>query len=139
MARGADTFETAQHEAAHIVVGVAVGLRLERATARPTRGAWGETWFAGEHRGLDTAFALMYAAGIAWDRALGLSDYGSSLDARYCRELVGKRGVEACTLAASAILATRGGIHARVTRALLEHDLTMAHVEALAKGEPWPE
>ena len=127
--------ETAQHEAAHVVVGCAVGLRLDRAAIGPWPGSrkskpcddamgWAEFF---EVRGDGTAQAIMIAAGIAWDRGLRFSPRFSSYDWRECNKIVrGRRSVEACVTAAAAILAGRMSVHARVTRALLERDLTAA-------------
>lgn len=127
--------ETAQHEAAHVVVGCALGLRLRLATVgaswdrkkgkRP-KPLEGFTDFF-ERRGDGTAQAIMLAAGVAWDRGLGIDPWYSGYDWQECRKIVrGVQSVEACVLAAAAMLARLGPVHARVTRALLEHDLTGA-------------
>lgn len=132
----------AQHESAHVVVGVALGLRLLRASVgRVREGKYvlaGYAWF--HSRGSDVrrreAWAMMYAAGIAWDRALGLPSVHSSLDLRELRKITsGRHGVETMVRAAGAMLAGLGPIHARVTRALLERDLSGSDLAAIARGE----
>lgn len=125
--------ETAQHEAAHVVVGVVLGLRFRRATITGNDPKWcGETDFAFV-RGDDTANAIMTAAGIAWDRGLRFPRVSYAEDLRWVRKIVGsgRRSVEACVTAAAAILAGRMAVHARVTRALLEGDITGADLERL--------
>lgn len=129
--------DTAQHEAAHVVVGVALGLRLREAVVGPSRmrglALDGYTWFPGA-RGVSWAITL--AAGVAWERAIHGDDAIALGDLRWLRRL-GHRGraVDALALAAGALLETRGAAHARVTRALLERDLTAADVGAIARGE----
>ncbi len=132
--------EIAQHEAAHVVVGVALGLRLREAVLRVEAlpGGWeghGYVLFRGVHGGRQReALALMYAAGCAWEEAVGggLSEG----DERLCRGLVtSARGVRVCVRAAGAMLAGLGAAHARVTRALLERDLTARDIATLARGE----
>jgi hypothetical protein len=122
------------HEAAHVVVGVALGLRLHSAVVKrwyegyTTRLGW--TWFP---RARGIADALISAAGVAWSNAtrdgLGIQDECD------LRELVnGTADWRTCVTAAAAILETRATAHARVVRALLEHDLTHADIERLARG-----
>lgn len=132
--------EIAQHEAAHVVVGVALGLRLREAVLRVETlpGGWeghGYVWFRGVHGGRQReALALMYAAGAAWDEAVG--GELSEADERLVRGLVSSaRGVRVCVHAAGAMLAGLGVAHARVTRALLERDLRGPDISALARGE----
>lgn len=123
----------AQHEAAHVVVGVALGCRLLRATiANPSPGNVGEAHFAsGPHE----ALLIMYAAGVAWERRFGdLAD--ASGDLACLRELgvAGNARVRALERAAWAVLASRPGVHSRVTRALLEQDLTAAEITRMVRG-----
>ena len=126
------------HEAAHVVVGVALGLRLRRAVVarEPLPGGrvgLGWVQFAGGVR-RRLAHAIMAAAGVAWERATG--GRGDYYDRRYARELVASgHDLESCVVAASALLATRGAAHAAVTRALLERDLGPRDIEAIARGE----
>jgi hypothetical protein len=127
--------QTAQHEAAHVVVGVALGLRVKRAALGERvhgRPSWvGYTLVTGHCR---TSWALTLAAGIAWDQGVG--DDTSAGDLAILRRL-GYRGraVDALARAAGALLETRGAAHARVTRALLERDLGAADIAAIARGE----
>lgn len=137
--------DVAQHEAAHVVVGVALGLRLGRAVVGPatlgTEELAGWCWFpAAQSKRRRETGAIMYAAGVAWDRSIGAPKASSSIDLRRVRELAsGKHGVETYVTAAAAILAGRTAAHALVTRALLEHDLGPSHIEAFARGELWVE
>jgi len=127
----------AQHEASHVVVGVRLGLRLKRATAAPSGGLLGYAWFP---RGHAHALALMYAAGVAWERECGTATWLAEGDVKLVRQYApGRGGLATCVRAAGAMLAALGGPHARVTRALLERDLTGADLEALARGERLPE
>lgn len=131
---------TAQHEAAHVVVGVALGLPLIEATALATYvegiPADGSTWFR-YSESERPALALMYAAGIAWEALAGRDLSGARYDRKAIRGLgYAPRGIRALTVAADAILRTRAGAHARVTRALLDRGrLTGADIYALAMGE----
>ncbi len=131
----------AQHEAAHVVVGVAMGLRLWRVTLVPeVRGGstWlGTTeWYQPMPREADL---LMMAAGVAWERRVGDLDHAAG-DLSILRRM-GVRGprapgrLRALERAAWAVLMSRAGLHARVTRALLERDLTGRDVAKLARGE----
>jgi len=122
------------HEAAHVVVGVALGLRLHSSVVRDwyanreARLAW--TWFPRAGRVADS---LVTAAGVAWSSATG--DGLEVLDARALRRVVPKRGdFLALVTAAGAMLESRATAHARVVRALIEHDLTHEDVERLARG-----
>jgi hypothetical protein len=129
----------AQHEAAHVVVGAALGLRLVRAEIAPADAPQWDgcaTFAVAPHHA--AAWALTLAAGIAWERAATgrRRPRGAALDARLLRELVpGRHAREAHVRAAAAMLATMGGVHARVTRALLERAVGAADVAALARGE----
>lgn len=132
--------ETAQHEAAHVVVGCAVGLRLRAAVVREE---WdphakitiaGAAYFCG--RAPREAWALMYAAGIAWDEMIGAPAWWHEIDERWARKHVnGPRGLIVVTRAATAMLAGLTREHARVTRALMERDLSGADIAAMARGE----
>lgn len=131
---GARPYGVVAHEAAHVVVGVALGLRLHSACVRAwyangtKRDAW--TWFPYTSPVSD---ALVTAAGVAWSNACG--DTLGYLDARALRGVAKKRrDFDAYVTAAAAILESRATAHARVVRALLEHDLTHADIERLAIG-----
>jgi hypothetical protein len=133
----ADRHATAAHEAAHVVVGVALGLRLRAATVTREilpdgRTLEGYAWFGGRNR---EAFALMYAAGVAWDRALRTPGYSHSWDATAARALCSSRaGYVAVVKASAALLAALKAPHTRVTEALLEGALTHADLDAIAAG-----
>lgn len=130
--------DTAQHEAAHVVVGVACGLRLRRGVIGYTRA--GSEHLAGythfQRGGPPEGWALMYAAGVAWDRTLAIDPFQSSRDYRLLRSCSwGTRGAEIWVRAATAMLAGLRSEHVRVTRALLERDVTGADIAALCRGE----
>lgn len=146
----------AKHEAAHVVVGVAVGLKLREAVIGV--GPWsgglvrlGYTWFPEPTDGRKEAFALMTAAGIAWDRKTGplspadlaaFASVGVEIkdamggDEPLLREYTsGKRGAEACIRAAGLMLNDLRVAHNRVARALLTRDLKGADIATIALGE----
>lgn len=130
----------AQHEAAHVVVGVALGLKLGRASALPWGDAEGYCWFPLPPGRRTWADAVTGAAGVAWERAVAPSvadaegvqchDWAELLAA-----VPSRHDAETCVRAAAALLTTLGGAHARVTRALLERDLGPDDIAALARGE----
>jgi hypothetical protein len=133
---------TAQHEAAHVVVGVALGLRLREACLRVT--AWPDgTWSAGHvtfPSGPREALAIMYAAGIAYERAARGRVVYYQPDLAELRAIVsGRAGERACIRAAAAILEARASAHEAVTRALLERDLRARDITCIARGEPLAE
>ena len=130
------SLEVAQHEAAHVVVGVALGLRLRKAVVGRTEDTDGElldgyAWFT--NHGAKLEYAVMYAAGVAWDQ-LTLSDYSSS-DAKLAVGLVGSRNLASCVKIARLLLASRVDIHTRITKALLEKDLNSRDIAAIARGK----
>lgn len=139
MAAEVRALDVAQHEAAHVVVGVALGLRLRRAVVGShwDAGEWllGYAWFAADDVTHREALSLMYAAGIAWDRSLRIHARSSSGDAAALRELVpGRHGRAAVVRAASALLGALTPEHARVTRALLEGDITGRDIARMCEG-----
>jgi hypothetical protein len=129
----ARVIEDAQHEAAHVVVGVALGLKLVRATAL-SEGAWlgGSTFMIGA--GDRYADLICTAAGVAWERRCGDLKHALS-DVAYLRRVgvKGTRPLRTLERAAWALLETRASVHARVTRALLEEDLDDRSVRALVR------
>ena len=131
----ARALDVAQHEAAHVVVGVSLGLILSRATALPKSGDYqGCTWFESQYN-RRSAFATMFAAGIAWDSALGLHPRWSSWDRKHVRDHCASRhDVYTHIRAAGALLTQLSAPHALVTRALLERDVTGADIARLARG-----
>ena len=125
------SLQDAQHEAAHVVVGVALGLRVERVVlgSEPEVTWRGSPW--PREAGL-----LMWAAGVAWERRCG-DLFHASYDLKDLRR-AGVRGnarIRALERAAWAVLMSRAGAHARVTRALLARDLVEADVRRLARCE----
>lgn len=128
------TAAIAMHEAAHVVVGVALGCKLHRAVvlgAPDGNGIAGWAWFPDAPPSADK---LITAAGVAWSDAT--NDGLDADDARELRKLVRykRRDFRVCVLAAQAILEARAPVHLLVTRALLEQDLTQVDIEALAAG-----
>lgn len=123
--------DVAQHEAAHVVVGVALGLRLRKAVVGRVAHMLGYAWFT--NHGSKTAHAVMYAAGVAWNHALGEH---SPADAKLCREQVKTDAdVRTCVRLAGDLLKSRGEAHKRVTLALLQRDLNSRDIAAIARGE----
>jgi len=122
----------AQHEAAHVVVGVALGLRLHLASALPADDCLGYAWFP--WGGSSLGHALCTAAGVAWEVAVGGDLHHADLaDLRRIQRSAS--GVRCAVRAAAALLTTLGPVHARVTRALLERDLRGQDIASLARGE----
>ncbi len=78
----------------------------------------------------------MYAAGIAFERSVRGHARSASGDLRLLREIYvcGAGRVRALETAARALLVTRSEVHARVTCALLERDLSGLDVARLARG-----
>lgn len=130
----------AQHEAAHVVVGLALGLRLRKASARPSIDSEGYCWFPLPPNRRVLAEAIMTAAGVAWERA---SNPGQADEDGYaCHDAIEARALvasdhdyETCVKTAGYILETRGAAHKQLARALLEQDLTGADIAALARGD----
>lgn len=131
-------YAVAQHEAAHVVVGVACGLRLKAAIvgARAGAGLDGVVLFRGGHHRHHEAWALMFAAGIAWDRIAGNPAWWSRCDRAALGEFTsGRCGAEVVVRAATAMLWGMRREHARVTGALMARDLRGEDIAALARGE----
>jgi hypothetical protein len=130
---------TSQHEAAHVVVGVALGLRLRRAVVgyRDDPELGPITGFAlFDKRGAAVPWAIMSAAGVYFEERRGVPS-AARLDLaelRYaCRGNTAR--MRAYIVSAGAILESRRAAWDAVTRALLERDITGADVERLARGE----
>lgn len=131
--------DVAQHEAAHVVVGVALGLKIREAVLKneDMGNGWiklGHVWF--DWRGQADALVLATAAGIAWDRAQGHRIWSSG-DPRILYELgvKSRRAIDVHVKAASALLTQLGIAHDRVSRALVERDIGGSDIEKLARGE----
>jgi hypothetical protein len=130
---------TAQHEAAHVVVGVALGLRLRAAAVGlqhwPAHG-WLDGYADFDRRGSSDAWAIMIAAGVYFEDGNGPTAAARIDRAELRRMCSGSRAcARAYVVAAGAILETRRAAWAAVTAALLERDITGADVERLARGE----
>lgn len=127
--------QDAQHEAAHVVVGVTLGLRLYRATIHPHDGAPDDSGYAWFWDGPREAELIMAAAGVAWERRVGdvwhARDDIAWLRSRRVR---GNARLVALERAAWAVLESRAALHARVTRALLEGDVTPRVLRTLVRG-----
>jgi hypothetical protein len=130
---------TAQHEAAHVVVGVALGLRLRLAAVgrhRDPEHGWIDGYAAFDKRtGTVEAYATMLAVGVYYERARG-GGAAATGDLAALR-VMGYRAsrIETLVILAGALLESRRGAWARVTAALLERDLGPGDVERLARGE----
>lgn len=126
---------TAEHEAAHVVVGLALGLRLRRATASPSplgkRGiACGYVWFYSDRKYL--AQAIMLCAGVIWDRENGFAPCTTSAgDRAQAARLVSRRDLPTCERLAAELLGARRRAHARVASELLDQSLGPADIERL--------
>jgi hypothetical protein len=131
------SFAVAQHEAAHVVVGVALGLRLKRACILPPGGR--VVGYAGFDKrcGTAEAFTLMLAAGVAWEEIAAGSWDEARGDLAVLREMgiPTRARVAVLTKAAHALLARLRPVHAQVARALLARDLSGADISTIARGE----
>ena len=139
--RSREALAVAQHEAAHVVVGVALGLRLYEASLLHIPGDRdGHVIF---YEGSRLAMAMMRLAGVVAELRTapphGRGDIArASVDKAQARQSLrglGRGNYAAAFMAADAILASRVPIHTAVTRALLERDLRAADIAALARGE----
>lgn len=134
----ARTIEDAQHEAAHVVVGVALGLRLFSASIGRTIERDGESagttvWYPKPWP--READLIMTAAGVAWERHCGdLANASYDLNDLRRAGVKGNARIRVLERAAWALLMSRPEMHARVTRALLEGPFTEADVRAMARA-----
>lgn len=124
----------AQHEASHVVVGMSLGLHLDRVyLGEEEPGEIGAcVWNTGVKD--PTAWRLMYAAGVAWERRCG-DVAKAEYDIAELRALgvQGNRQIATLERAAWALLAERHALHSRITRALLDRDLKASDIKALAR------
>ena len=125
---------TAEHEAAHLVVGCALGLKLRRATVLPTGPDAlyvGYAWFHGPMRA-HAAFGVMYAAGVYWENRDGGNPDVAVYDLKHARACFrSSADVRTAARLAGEILTARRGVLARVARELLDRDLTARDIAAL--------
>lgn len=124
----------AEHEAAHLVVGLALGLKLKRAFVR--RATYegilidGLVYFNGYAR-RRLAVGVMACAGIVWEARLGRKGL-DWVDAKLARDcLTSAHDVKVATNLAREILDGRRRLHARVASELCDRDLGPADVERL--------
>lgn len=129
----------AEHEAAHMVVGLALGLRFKRAAVEEWsfRGwrALGFTWFSVGPR-TRLAAGVMSCAGIAWEARPGGWHEGADGDRKLAREwLTGAHDVRVATRIAAELLAARRAIHIRLAHELCERSLGPRDVARLVLGD----
>lgn len=126
----------AQHEAAHVVVGCALGLRLVRATLQVTAPEdAGEVQFEGSVRNVE-AWCLMFAAGVAWERRHGDVAW-AHVDVGCLRQwgVKGNARIRTLERAAWALLEGRRRAHTQVTRALLDGGIGPREIAAMVLKE----
>jgi hypothetical protein len=126
----------AEHEAAHMVVGLALGLKFKRARLEETvikdgLVELGHVWFAGSaRRGL--ALTVMYCAGIAWELKRGADPVAIEADRKLAhRYLISKHDMTTAVRLADELLTARRKAHARVASELCDRDLGPADVARL--------
>lgn len=129
----------AAHESAHVVVGIALGLRLRKVSVAKGvingHDTDGFTWFTSHGSAL--AHAIMCAAGIAWERAHGRespADYQNMMQELHVTGDVDGE-VRTCLRLAEILLKNHGKAHKQVTMALMDRDLTDKDIRAIARGE----
>ena len=132
MSRRADV---AEHEAAHVVVGMALGLPFR--AAKVGHEVWkdfeilGYTWFGGRCK---VAHGVLACAGIVWERKFGRNRVHASADRQNARGYLGSGVRTGCKLA-NEILVTRTEILGRVARELCDRDLGPKELAAMVVGE----
>lgn len=125
--------QDAQHEAAHVVVGLALGLRLSRATIKRDGDWLGYVEF---HAGAREAELITWAAGVTWERRCGDLKYASGDLALLRRARVkGNARLLVLERAAWAILSSLTEEHAAVTHALLDGDVTTRSLARLVDDD----
>lgn len=117
------------------MVGLALGLRLRKATIVPSPAPGpkgihlGYAWFLhGKHY---TAHAIMCCAGVAWERrpgGLGASPEDYKLAKHSLRY---KNDVETCVRIARELLEARKRVHVRIASELCDRDLTAVDIAAM--------
>ena len=128
----------AEPEAAHLVVGCALGLKLKRAFVRRQYDkdlkalVDGITYFSGfERRKL--AFGIMACAGLAYERKINRgADHYASGDIKLARMCFSSlHDIEVGVKLARELLDGRRRLHARVASELCDRDLGPADIELL--------
>ena len=129
----------AEHEAAHVVVGLALGLRLRRVAlgAFDDEGWYthGFTWFRGNYAEHRLALGVMYCAGVAWEARRGAKEYAAAdreLALKACKQ--SRHDYRTGVRIADEILRARARAHRRVVRELCDRDLGPRDVERLVLG-----
>ncbi len=129
---------TAEHEAAHVVVGAALGLRLRKATiaAGELNGhvAAGYSWFYVGRKYM--AFGIMACAGIAWERKCGRNGDAIAGDLEIARQVWDCRRseIETGVRLARELIDARARIHSRIASKLCDRDLGPGDLERLIVG-----
>jgi hypothetical protein len=129
----------AEHESAHVVVGMALGLRVRRvALGSVDAEGWyshGFTWFRGSSATHRFALGVMYCAGVAWEAEHGDTAYAAA-DREIARDhlKMSRHDYRTGVRIADEILRARAKVHRRVVRELLDRDLGPKDVAALALG-----
>lgn len=117
--------QTAEHEGAHLVVGLALGLRLRAVSLEPAvldgEATVGYTWFGGKlSEGL--ARSVMYCAGVAWESRPGGDVAWARVDKKLARKYFrSTHDLRTGVRLAAEILASRRRAHKRVVAELLDH------------------
>lgn len=124
-------WDVVTHEAAHIVVGVQLGLKLREAVVGKPGDYAGYAWFP-HARGHE--WQLTLAAGIAWERAIHAPPDGFGFswgDYKLLRERCYRRDIEALATAAAAMLRGCQRAHRLTCEALLDGRITQADIDRL--------
>lgn len=128
----------AEHEAAHVVVGLSVGLKLRRVELGPDD--TGGTWFRGPLDGgrRRVGFGMMYAAGLAICKTRKWPEWHARQDRAALRALgFTSDDIRLLSGVVARFLETdlAGGLVQTIARALVERDLTGAEVSAILSGD----
>lgn len=131
-------FDAAEHEAAHVTVGLALGLRLRKAALGHTvidgADVHGYTWFGGGNR-QGFARTIMYCAGIAWESRPSGTLWHARYDEMYARKFfTSKHDLASGVRIAREMLEGRRRAHARIASELCDRDLSQVDIERLVLG-----
>lgn len=132
----------AEHEAAHVVVGLALGLKLRKVSLgsyeHGGEAIHGFTWFRGNDVDHRLALGVMYAAGVAWEASLTGKSAGRTyavIDRELAQSMLQSRhSFRTGVRIADEILRARRRAFRRVVRELCDRDLGPRDVEALVLG-----